>query len=125
MVGLANGCRCVCSRLRVDLRVVVRIERPAGRCRTFSFDAEWNIARIAAKNKIVLALDLNDFRPISQLEQSRVLARLAFIIPMLRKASVPLKLINARDPRGAQALLRVLGDSSQQAQACCDSTVKY
>src|SRR3989344_3229053 len=69
------------------------------------------IARIASKNKVSLAIDLNDLRPLSPLEQSRALARIAFIIPMLRKASVPLKLLNARDPRGAEALLRVLGAS--------------
>lgn len=73
------------------------------------------IARIASKNKVSLALDFDDLRPLSPLEQSRALARLAFIIPMLRKASVTLKFLSTRDPRGAQALLRILGASNQQA----------
>jgi len=72
-------------------------------------------ARIAAKNNISLAIDLNDIRHLKGAQQSKVLSRLASLIKVCRDSSASLNLLNARDKYGAHALLLALGASTQQA----------
>jgi RNase P/RNase MRP subunit p30 len=74
------------------------------------------MAKIATKNKIQIAVDLNKIKSLDKKQKALFLSRLKEIIKICRKSKTPLKLINYKDKKDALALMQALGASSQQAQ---------
>ena len=74
------------------------------------------LAKIAAKKRISLGIDLQEISLLSKKEKSIRLARIKQNIEICRKTGTKLKILNAPDKRVAYSLLLVLGASSQQAK---------
>ncbi len=74
------------------------------------------LAKIAAKNKIAIGIDLEELRKLPKDEKALRLERIIQNIKLCRKTKTPLKLLNVRDKRDAFSLLASLGASSQQAK---------
>ncbi len=78
------------------------------------------MAKIAAKNKIQIAIDLSKITNLEKKQKALYLSRIKEMLKILRKAKTPLKLINYKDKKDAIALLQSLGASSQQATDAVD-----
>ncbi len=78
-------------------------------------------ARIASKNKIVIAIDLAALRKMDAIDLGIGLARVRQNFKVCSKANARLGYLNAVSKRGAEALLRCLGANtlqSSQAREC-------
>ncbi|HLC31147.1 MAG TPA: hypothetical protein VJK51_00615 [Candidatus Nanoarchaeia archaeon] len=74
------------------------------------------LAKIAAKKKIALGIDLKSLRKEKESELDRELSILKELIALARTHKIPIKILNAKDKRNAQSLLLTLGASTQQAK---------
>ncbi len=70
--------------------------------------------RSASKNKISIAIDLNEISQLGKKQKAICLSNLIYIIKLCRKSNTNLALINTKDKKDVQALLTSLGASSQQ-----------
>jgi len=78
------------------------------------------IARIAAKNKVAIGVDLGDIQKLERKEKAKRLARIKQNIKVCRKAKCKISVINCKDKRDAFALLISLGASTKQAKEAVD-----
>ncbi|MBU0907716.1 MAG: hypothetical protein KKD18_03705 [Nanoarchaeota archaeon] len=75
------------------------------------------LAKIAAKNKVAIGIDLSGLRSIKDKKQkAKTLARIKANIQTCRKAKCLLTAINYKDKKDALELLISLGASTQQAK---------
>jgi len=74
------------------------------------------MAKIATKNKVAIAIDLNKITSLQPKQKAQQLARLKEIIKITRKAKTQLKIINYKDTKDAIALLQSLGADSKQVK---------
>ncbi len=68
----------------------------------------------ASKNKVSIAIDLNEISQLDKKQKALVLSNLIYLIKICRKTNTNLSFINAKDKKDVQALLTSLGASSQQ-----------
>lgn len=73
------------------------------------------LAHIAAKNKIALAIDVEELSALPREEKAKRLERIIQNIKLCRKAGVKIKLLNIKDEKSAFAFLISLGASTEQA----------
>ena len=78
------------------------------------------ITKIATKNKIRIAMDLNEIRKLPQREQSEALSRLITVIQYCKKTKTSLVLLNAEDKQSTKSIIQTLRGSSQQAAQSAD-----
>lgn len=72
-------------------------------------------AKIAAKNKVAIGIDLEELSKLEKKEKAIRLARISQNIVACRKANTQLAVLHSKDKRSAQSLLMSLGASSVQA----------
>ncbi|MBS3088480.1 hypothetical protein J4402_01740 [Candidatus Pacearchaeota archaeon] len=72
------------------------------------------LAKIAAKNKVAIGIDLNSITKLNKKEKAIQLAKIRQNIKICRKARCKIEFINIKDKKDAQALLISLGASTQQ-----------
>ncbi len=78
------------------------------------------LAKIAAKNKVAIGIDLKEISHLEKEDKAIILARIRQNIKLCRKAKAKLKIINYKDKRNLTALLISLGASTQQAKETID-----
>jgi len=74
------------------------------------------LAKIAAKNKIAIGVDISQLKKLEKKQKAVVLARIRQNVKICRKAKCKIKLLNYNDKKSAQFLLLTLGASTQQAK---------
>lgn len=74
------------------------------------------MAKIATKNKITIAYDLNAIRKLDNKQKAITLSRLKQNLKVFRKAKTKFRLLNVKDKKDAQSLLLSLGASTEQTQ---------
>jgi RNase P/RNase MRP subunit p30 len=72
-------------------------------------------ATIAAKSRTIIAIDIESLRKMDAGDLGEALARLKQNLRLCTKAKLSLGYLNATTKEGAQALLRLLGATTQQA----------
>ncbi|MBU0467203.1 MAG: hypothetical protein KJ718_06340 [Nanoarchaeota archaeon] len=73
------------------------------------------LAKIAAKNKVAIGIDLKSLREIKDKKQkAQRIARIRQNIKICRKSLTRLTILNPKDSKDAQAFLLSLGASTQQ-----------
>lgn len=72
------------------------------------------LAKIAAKNKVALGIDLEKLRKKQPKEKAILLSRIAQNIRLCRKAKCEIKILNAKDKKDTESFLISLGASTQQ-----------
>ena len=75
------------------------------------------LAKLAAKNKIAIGLDLKEISHLPKREKALRLARVRQNIKIRKKAKVKINVQSFKDERGASALLMSLGSSTQQSKS--------
>lgn len=73
-------------------------------------------SKIATKNKITIAYDLNKIRSLDKKQKAIELSRIKQNLKTFRKAKTKFKLVNVKDKKDAQDFLLSLGASSQQTK---------
>jgi len=73
-------------------------------------------AKIAAKNKVAIGINIEEISKLSKVEKAKRLARIKQNIKICRKAGTKLALVNTKDTRNALNLLLSLGASTSQAK---------
>ena len=98
--------------------VILDIHETQGRDKLKQVDSGLNhvLAKIAAKNKIAIGIDLDKIRKLEKKEKALVLGRIMQNIRICRKAKTRIKLINYRDEKDAFDFLISLGASTEQAR---------
>jgi len=79
------------------------------------------IAKIAAKNKIAIGIDLKKIQSLEKKQKAKTLARIKQNIKVCRKAKCKLIMINYKDKKDAQNLLLSLGASTKQAKEAIEN----
>ena len=74
------------------------------------------LAKIAAKNKISIGIDLKEISNLDKKDKGIRLARIKQNIKICRKANARLKILNIKDEISAISFLLSLGASTQQAK---------
>mgnify|MGYP001610880323 CR=1 FL=1 len=74
------------------------------------------LAKIAAKNKISIGIDLDEILKLDKKEKAIKLGRIKQNIKICRKAKAKLKILNFKDKYNAFYFLLSLGASTQQAK---------
>lgn len=74
------------------------------------------LARIAAKNKIAMGIDIKELRTIPKMQRAQRLSKIRQNIKLCRKSGVRLALLNIQDQRDAEAFLLSLGASTVQVK---------
>ncbi|PIN93313.1 hypothetical protein COU54_03670 [Candidatus Pacearchaeota archaeon CG10_big_fil_rev_8_21_14_0_10_31_24] len=78
------------------------------------------LAKLASKNKISFAIDLEEIRNLDKIEKSKVLARIREILKTCKKSKTKIILLNSKDNKNAQSLLLSLGASTHQSSQALD-----
>ncbi|HLF53584.1 MAG TPA: hypothetical protein VI544_00210 [Candidatus Nanoarchaeia archaeon] len=97
--------------------ILLDIERGHKKRGIRQIDSGFNevLARIAAKNKVSLGIDLEELRSLEKEEQAKRLERIIQNIKICRKSGARIILLNPKDKKNAFAFLISLGASTQQA----------
>ena len=74
------------------------------------------MAKIAAKNKIVIGMNISEIQKLGKKEKAVKLARIRQNIKICRKAKTIIKVLNYKDRRNAFSFLLSLGASTEQAK---------
>jgi RNase P/RNase MRP subunit p30 len=74
------------------------------------------IAKLAAKNKVTIATDLDEILKQSDLEKGKSLARLKQNIMLCKKAKCELVFLTKQDKKSIASLMLTLGASTSQAK---------
>lgn len=74
------------------------------------------LAKIAAKNKISIGIDIKELSTLEKERKALRLARIAQNIKTCRKAKTKIKALNFKDEKDAFSLLLSLGASTKQAK---------
>lgn len=74
------------------------------------------LAKIAAKNKIAIGIDIHSLSKLNPKQKAIQLSRIKQNIKICRKAKCQIKVVNYKDSLSAKALLQSLGASSQQVK---------
>jgi ribonuclease P/MRP protein subunit RPP1 len=72
------------------------------------------LAKIAAKNKIAISIDLNEIKKLSKSQKAQRLSKIIQNIKICRKAKTKIKVINTNDKKNTSSLLLSLGASTTQ-----------
>ena len=72
------------------------------------------LARIAAKNKVAIGLDLEELRNLSKMQKASRLSKIRQNIRLCRKTGTRLAILGIKDKRDAKDLLISLGASTVQ-----------
>ena len=73
-------------------------------------------AKIAAKNKVAIGIDLNSFRTREKKERAILLEKIIQNVNICRKAKCVIKVLNYKDEKNAFNFLISIGASTQQAK---------
>jgi len=73
------------------------------------------LAKLAAKNNIIIGIDIKDISNLGKKDKAIRLARIRQNIVLCRKAGAKIKTINFNDKKDAFSLLLTLGASTSQA----------
>jgi|SRR3989344_2005101 len=79
------------------------------------------LAKIAAKNNILLGIDLKEIQSLEKKEKAILLSKIIQNIKLCRKAKTKIKLLNYKDKKTAFSFLISLGASTQQAQEALEN----
>lgn len=74
------------------------------------------LAKIAAKNKVAIGIDLNSIRKMDKKKKALVLEKIIQNLKICRKAKCKIKLFNCEDEKDAFSFLISLGADSKQAK---------
>lgn len=74
------------------------------------------LAKIAAKNKIALGIDMQELAQLGKKDKAQVLSKIIQNIQIARKAKCQIKVLNFTDKTNALNFLLSLGASTQQAK---------
>lgn len=74
------------------------------------------LAKIAAKNRIALGIDVSEISNLNKRQKAELLEKIKQNIKLCRKSNVRIKLINYKDGKDAFAFLISLNASSRQAK---------
>jgi RNase P/RNase MRP subunit p30 len=100
--------------------VLLSIEKTSpGKDSLRQYDSGFNqvLAKLAAKNKIALGIDLEEIRKMANAKQKAIrLGRIIQNIKLCRKAKCKMQLVNYKDKKDAFDLLISLGASTEQAK---------
>ena len=96
--------------------ILLSPEKPGTRDKIKSLDSGINsiMAKIAAKNKVAIGIDMSNIRKLEKKEKAIRIARIRQNIKIARKAKTKLKILNYKDKKDASSLLTSLGASTQQ-----------
>jgi RNase P/RNase MRP subunit p30 len=100
------------------LDILLGIEKGSRKDGLRQLDSGMNefLAKLAAKNKVAIGIDLEDLNKESKRQKALRIGRIMQNVRLCRKAKCKLKLINYKNKINAQAFLMSLGASSQQAK---------
>lgn len=101
-----------------NFQVLLSPEKNTGLNKIKQNDSGFNhvLAKIAAKNKISIGIDLKEISQLSKKEKAERLAKIRQNIKICRKAKARIKVINSKNPKIIQSFLISLGASTQQAR---------
>ncbi len=74
------------------------------------------LARIAARNKVAIGIDLNELRKLEKKAKATTLGKIVQNIKICRKAKAKFVTLNYKDKRDASSFLISLGISTRQAK---------
>lgn len=100
-------------------QILLDVHKTEGKDKLRKLDSGLNhvLAKIAAKNKIAIGIDLQTLRSVSDKKQkAQTLARIKANIKICRKAGCKLAVINAKDKKDAFEFLISLGANTKQAK---------
>lgn len=97
--------------------VLLSIEKEKSSRSLRSIDSGLNevLARIAAKNKVAIGIDLEEIRSLDKKNKSLRLLKIIQNIKLCRKSHTKMKILNFKDKNTAFSLLLSLGASSKEA----------
>ncbi len=72
------------------------------------------LARIAARNKIAIGIDLNELRKLGKREKAIILGKIIQNIKICRKANAKFVILNFKDKRDASSFFISIGASTKQ-----------
>jgi len=100
------------------LDILLGIEKGSRKDGLRQLDSGMNefLAKLAAKNKVAIGIDLEDLNKESKRQKALRIGRIMQNVRLCRKAKCKLKLINYKNKINAQAFLMSLGASSHQAK---------
>jgi RNase P/RNase MRP subunit p30 len=98
--------------------ILLGIEKGNRKSSLRQLDSGFNhfLARVAAKNKISLGIDLSEIKKLDKKEKAERIGKIRQNIKISRKAGVNIKIINYSDKKDAFNLLLNLGASTKQAR---------
>lgn len=101
---------------KFDILLDVHITKGRDKLRQADSGLNHVLAKIAAKNRIVIGVDLERIRGLERKEKALALGRIMQNIKVCRKSHTQIKLLNYKDKKDASAFLLSLGASTQQAK---------
>lgn len=99
-------------------QILLDIHEAEGRDKPKQLASGFNhvLAKIAAKNKVAIGIDLKKLASLDKKQKAIGLARIRQNIKICRKARCSLALVNSEDDKDARDLLLSLGASTQQTK---------
>jgi RNase P/RNase MRP subunit p30 len=97
--------------------ILVGVERNGRKDSLRQSDSGFNhvLSSIAARNNIVIGVDMDEILSLNRIEKSKRIARIMQNVKICRKAGTRIKLINFKDKKDAFSFLVSIGASTAQA----------
>jgi RNase P/RNase MRP subunit p30 len=101
---------------KFDVLVGVEFNEERDKLRGLSSGFNHVLARITAKNKVALGIDLEEIRGLDRKQKAIILGRIRQNIKFCRKVKCSIVILNYKDEKDAFEVLISLGASTEQAK---------